>query len=156
MAENQKMRELELMQTLLAEARPAKVSNLDYQAEFAAREAEIEAAERAKAVIVVEEDVRKQLDQSTAEPAPAANDPPPHATEPMLAPLATAPTPAPPTAVLVGIQTVVNGKNLELDLALVPIGIEGPHPATRLRSVMAIPRVGRLGVRENLTLQFDE
>ena len=50
------MRELELMQTLLAEARPAKVSNLDYQAEFAAREAEIEAAERAKAVIVVKEE----------------------------------------------------------------------------------------------------
>ena len=51
---------------------------------------------------------------------------------------------------------MVNGKNLELDLALFPIGIEGPHPATRLRSVMAIPRAGRLGDRENLTLQFDE
>jgi hypothetical protein len=74
----------------------------------------------------------------------------------MFAPSATTPTPAPPTAALVGIQTVVNGKNLELDLALVPICIEGPHPATRLRSVMAIPRAGRLGARENLTLQFDE
>jgi hypothetical protein len=156
MAETQKMRELELMQTLLAEARPAKVSNLDYQAEFAAREAEIETAERAKAVIVVKEDVRKQLDQSTAELAPAANGPPTHATEPMLAPSATTPTSAPPTAVLVGIQTVVNGKNLELDLALVPICIEGSQPATRLRSVMAIPRAGRLGAPENLTLQFDE
>jgi hypothetical protein len=74
----------------------------------------------------------------------------------MFAPSATTPTLAPPSAALVGIQTVVNGKNLELDLALVSSGIEGPHPATRLRSVMAIPRAGRLGARENLTLQFDE
>ena len=156
MAETQKMRELELMQTLLAEARPAKVSNLDYQAEFAAREAEIEAAERAKAVIVVKEDVREQLDKSTAEPAPAANGPPPQATEPMLAPSATTPAPAPPTAALVGIHTAVNGKNLELDLALFPSCVEGSQPATRQRSVMGIPRAGRLGARENLTLQFDE
>src|ERR1039457_5972574 len=156
MAENQKMRELELMQTLLAEARPAKVNNLDYQAEFAAREAEIEAAEQAKAVIVVKEDIREQLDKSTAEPAPAANGPPLHATEPMFAPSATTPTLAPPTAMWVGIQTVGNEKNLELDLALVPICIEGSQPATRLRSVIAIPRAGRLGDRENLPLQFDE
>jgi hypothetical protein len=156
MAETQKMRELELMQTLLAEARPAKVSNLDYQAEFAAREAEIEAAERAKAVIVVKEDIREQLDKSTAESAPAANGPPPQATEPMLAPSATTPMRAPPTAALGGIQTAVNGKNLELDLALFPSCVEGPQPATRQRSAMAIPRAGRLGARENLTLQFDE
>ena len=156
MAETQKMRELELMQTLLAEARPAKVSNLDYQAEFAAREAEIEAAERAKAVIVVKEDIREQLDKSTAEPAPAANGPPPHATEPMFAPSATTPAPAPPTAALGGIQTAVNGKNLELDLALFPSCLAGSQPATRQRSAMAIPRAGRLGARENLTLQFDE
>jgi hypothetical protein len=156
MAETQKMRELELMQTLLAEARPAKVSNLDYQAEFAAREAEIEAAERAKAVIVVKEDVREQLDKSTAEPAPAANGAPPQATEPMLAPSATTHMPAPPTAALVGIHTGVNGKNLELDLALFPSCIEGSQPATRQRSVMAVPRAGRLGAQENLTLQFDE
>jgi hypothetical protein len=156
MAETQKMRELELMQTLLAEARPAKVSNLDYQAEFAAREAEIEAAERAKAVIVVKEDVREQLDKSTAESASAANSPPPQATEPMLAPSATTPMPAPPTAALGGIQTAVNGKNLELDLALFPSCLAGSQPATRQRSAMAIPRAGRLGARENLTLQFDE
>jgi hypothetical protein len=156
MAETQKKRELELMQTLLAEARPAKVSNLDYQAEFAAREAEIEAAERAKAVIVVKEDVREQLDKSTTEPAPAANGPPPQATEPMLAPSATTPAPAPPATALVGIHTGVNGKNLELDLALFPSCIEGSQPAARQRSVMAIPRPGRLGARENLILQFDE
>jgi hypothetical protein len=156
MAETQKMRELELMQTLLAEARPAKVSNLDYQAEFAAREAEIEAAERAKAVIVVKGDVREQLDKSTAESAPAANRPPPQPTEPMLAPSATTPAPAPPTAALAGIHTVANGKNLELDLVLFPSCVDGPQPVTRQRSVVAIPRAGRLGARENLTLQFDE
>lgn len=50
LAETQKMRELELMQALLAEARPAAEDNVDYQTEFAAREAEAEAAERAKSV----------------------------------------------------------------------------------------------------------
>jgi len=150
------MRELELMQTLLAEARPAKVSNLDYQAEFAAREAEIEAAERAKAVIVVKEDVREQLDKSTTEPAPTVNDPPPQATEPIPAAPGTSPGPPPPTVASVGIQTVANGKNLELDLALFPSCIEGPQPATRQKSAMAIPRAGRLGAQANLILQFDE
>jgi hypothetical protein len=105
---------------------------------------------------VVKEDVREQLDKSMAEPVPAANGPPPQATEPMLAPSAATPMPAPPIAALVGIHTGVNGKNLELDLALFPSCIEGSQPATRQRSVMGIPRSGRLGVRENLTLQFDE
>jgi hypothetical protein len=60
MAENQKRRELELMQTLLKEAKPEEV---DYQAEFAAREAEIEAAERSKAIIIVGDPIKQELNQ---------------------------------------------------------------------------------------------
>ena len=150
MAETQKMRELELMQTLLAEARPAKSATSIIRPSSPRARRKSKPPKRAKAVIVVKEDVREQLDKSMAEPAPAANGPPPHATEPMPAPSATTPTPAPPTAAPVGIQTVVNGKNLELDLALLPSCIEGPQPATRQRSVMAIPRAGRLGAQENL------
>jgi len=62
MAENQKRRELELMQTLLKEAQPEEV---DYQAQFAAREAEIEAAERSKAIIIVGEPIKQELTQPT-------------------------------------------------------------------------------------------
>jgi DNA-binding transcriptional regulator/RsmH inhibitor MraZ len=62
MAENQKRRELELMQTLLKEAQPVEV---DYQAEFAAREAEIEAAERSKAIIIVGDPIKHELSQPT-------------------------------------------------------------------------------------------
>jgi hypothetical protein len=50
MAENQKMKEMELMQTLLADAHPA---SMDYDAEFKSREQEIEKAEVEKAVIVL-------------------------------------------------------------------------------------------------------
>ena len=157
MAETQKMRELELMQTLLAEARPAKVTNIDYRAEFAAREAEIEAAERAKAVIVVKEDLREQLDKSIAQPTPAGGDPSANSIEPMPATPGSALAVEPPKTGSVGVQTVVNGRNLELDLDLLP----SPHaccaqPGIRHRSVMPIPGTGRLAAQENLLLLFDE
>ena len=155
MAETQKMRELELMQTLLAEARPAKVANIDYRAEFAAREAEIEAAERAKAVIVVKEDLREQLDKTIAQPAPTSGDPTANSIEPIPA-TRSAPAADPPKTGPVGVPPVVNGRNLELDLDLLPSPHVCAQPGTRHRSVMPIPRDGRLAAQENLLLLFDE
>ncbi len=66
MAENQQMREMELMQTLLAKAKPA---TMDYNAEFTARETEIEQAEKKKAVIVVNETLQEHLDKAPEAPA---------------------------------------------------------------------------------------
>jgi hypothetical protein len=148
------------MQTLLAEARPAKVANLDYEAEFAAREAEIEAAERAKAVIVVEEDLRHQLDKNAAQLMPVdtgCKDLPPQTMEPVFTrPTLTLP-PDPPRAVAAGIQAVVNGKNLELALDLFPSCAASHRPSTRQRTMTAAHRVpGRLPAQENLVLLFDE
>ncbi len=67
MAESQKMREMELMQTLLAKAKPVV---MDYNAEFIARETEIEKAERKKAIIVVNDKLREHIEKQ--EPAPVA------------------------------------------------------------------------------------
>ena len=86
MAETQKMREMELLQTLVAGAQAEKV---DYNGEFTAREQEIESAERSKAIIVVNDELKQHLvaarpekeavsaiseaplPKSKAEPAPA-------------------------------------------------------------------------------------
>lgn len=74
MAENQKMREMELMQTLL---KGTKAETMDYGAEFAAREDEIEKAEKTKAQIVVDNALRQQLDTcnitASGNPAPVAD-----------------------------------------------------------------------------------
>ena len=70
MAENQKMREMELMQTLLADAKPA---SMDYNAEFTARENEIEQAEKRKAVIPVNQNLLAHL--ATEPPAPLKEQP---------------------------------------------------------------------------------
>ena len=65
MAENQKMREMELMQTLLAETKPV---SMDYNAEFIAREKEIEQAETRKAIIVVNQNLQEHLTTKPADP----------------------------------------------------------------------------------------
>ena len=128
LAETQKMRELELMQTLLAEARPAESNNVDYQAEFAARDAEVEASERAKAIIVVERDVRQELDQSCVDQSPSDN-----CAEPIPAPPADVPTQfpnfTPPDS-----RPRANGENLELDLGIAFGNGESVSPAKRLRT----------------------
>src|ERR1017187_5059878 len=80
MAENQKMREMELMQTLLADTKPV---SMDYNAEFAAREQEIEQAEKRKVIIVVDKSLQEHLKQAEVakeKPSvttPAAEVPPP-------------------------------------------------------------------------------
>jgi uncharacterized protein (DUF1330 family) len=68
MAESQKMREMELMQTLLAAAKPVV---MDYNAEFIARETEIEKAERTKAIIVVNDKLRDHIEKQETAPVAA-------------------------------------------------------------------------------------
>jgi hypothetical protein len=58
MAESQKMREMELLNTLMKET---KVEKVDYSSEFIAREQEIENAEKSKAIIVVDDKVKQSL-----------------------------------------------------------------------------------------------
>jgi hypothetical protein len=148
LAETQKMRELELMQALLAEARPAEVSNVDYQAEFAAREAEVEASEQAKAVIVVEGGVRSQLAQSTAikagDPIPAETSPEPHATPGTV----QFPHFTPPEG-----RPRANVENLELDLGLVLAGVN--HSIRRQRLPLVRFRTAGTSTVQNLTFAFD-
>ena len=120
MAENQKMREMELMQTLLADHKPA---SMDYNAEFAAREHEIEQAEKRKAIIVVNKNLQEHLKQAElaqekpAAAAPAAEFLPPAAPQP--------PKEAPAKTVaqmaIPAIQFLVEGDILLLPLGLAPI-----------------------------------
>jgi hypothetical protein len=120
MAENQKMREMELMQTLLADHKPA---SMDYNAEFAAREHEIEQAEKRKAIIVVNKNLQEHLKQAEvaqekpAAAAPAAEFLPPAAPQP--------PKEAPAKTIaqmaIPAIQFLVEGDILLLPLGLAPI-----------------------------------
>jgi hypothetical protein len=145
LAETQKMRELELMQTLLAEARPVEVANVDYQAEFAAREAEVEAAERAKATIVVKQDVREQLDQCvTEQPAP---QPDPASARSDDVPIQF-PNFTPPD-----LRPHANGENLELDFGIA-FGNGNNAPSVK-RSRIASASVQSRSIAQNLTFIFD-
>ena len=67
MAESQKMREMELMQTLLGDI---KTPAMDYNAEFQARATEIEVAEKSKAIIVVDSGLQNHLDNKIIVPEP--------------------------------------------------------------------------------------
>ena len=149
LAETQKMRELELMQTLLAEARPAEVNNVDYQAEFAAREAEVEASERAKAVIVVEPDLREQLERSGADQPLPDNRAEPTPTPPAAVPAQF------PNSTPAYVRPRANGENLELDFGLSFGTGEVLKPDKRSRSATTRCPAPFQNSRENLTFAFE-
>ena len=121
MAENQKMREMELMQTLLAETKPV---SMDYNAEFIAREKEIEQAEKRKAIIVVNQNLQEHLTTKPVDPAkeqpsvtgPAAEAPPCEAPQPPKESVKTIVQMAGPE-----VQFLVEGDNLLLPLDVPPI-----------------------------------
>ncbi len=145
LAETQKMRELELMQTLLAEARPAEAANVDYQVEFAAREAEVEAAERAKATIVVKQDVREQLNHcATEQPEPRVE---PTSASSEVVPVRF-PNFTPPD-----LRPRANGENLELDFGI-SFG-NGDNARFVKRARMASARLQAGSIAQNLTFMFD-
>jgi hypothetical protein len=128
MAENQKMREMELMQTLLADTKPV---SMDYNAEFAAREHEIEQAEKRKVIIVVDKSLQEHLKQAEVakeKPSvttPAAEVPPPAAPQPLKeAPAKTIAQMASPA-----IQFLVEG-----DILLLPLGLPPIEKKVKVRS----------------------
>lgn len=145
LAETQKMRELELMQTLLAEARPAEADNVDYQAEFAAREAEVEAAERAKATIVVKQDVRERLSRCAAEQLEVPSQPasPRLESRPVQFPNFTPPD----------LRPRANGENLEFDFGI--SFRDGDSSRAGRRSRVSAARPQSQSVSQNLTFMFE-
>jgi len=149
MAENQKMREMELMQTLLADAKPA---SMDYNAEFTARENEIEQAEKRKAVIPVNQNLLAHL--ATEPPAPLKEQPAavtpvveesiPATTQPLKeAPAKTIAQMAKPE-----IQFLVEGDNL-----LLPLDVPRVERKVRARSKLNALKMAVAEMRgESLTL----
>jgi hypothetical protein len=112
MAESQKMREMELLQTLMKET---QVEKMDYRTEFEARDQEIENAEKSKAIIVVDDKLKATLNATVVPATSEAKT----ETVPVASTIVT-PAPKRTRKPKAPVSYVVEGDNLLLPIDLPP------------------------------------